>query len=132
MRSLVWASTQHGRVFIRRGNQGLDTEERPCGEQGEGGHLQARERGSEEPEPASTPFSDLRPPGLGGKKLLPSSPICGVHYGRQIQIPTSHRTRVDKDLAVQKKTIQLLGADVREHAGLRLRKDFSHKTKQEN
>lgn len=35
-------------------------------------------------------------------------------------------------LSFQKKTIQLLGADVREHAGLRLRKDFSHKTKQEN
>lgn len=43
---------------------------------------------------------------------------------------TPHTSRYG--LSFQKKTIQLLGADVREHAGLRLRKDFSHKTKQEN
>lgn len=74
------------------------------GTQWEDGHPRAKERGSEEPEPASTLFSDLQPSELGGKKLLPSSPICGVRYGRQIQIPTSHRTRVDKDLAFKRKT----------------------------
>lgn len=83
--------------------------------QGEDGHRPAKERGSEETNPAHTLTLDFQPAELGGNEFLLSCPVCGALLGRPEQTNTDpYLTPYTKsvpgrlELNFQKKSVKLL------------------------